>query len=141
MATQVFATNKLIQFSCQYCRVSLTVDVALAGVTGPCPSCGLSITAPESGAAIVGRRELKKKLAPSVREEVAPGSSVQEQKFWPEPSPRRRSEGSAVTPNTELSESCQERIEIATAVKMAVAGLVALGLVLMIVYLLKFAMA
>lgn len=33
-------------FSCQYCHLSMTVSAQLAGVTGPCPQCGQTITAP-----------------------------------------------------------------------------------------------
>jgi hypothetical protein len=35
-----------ITFECFYCNVSLTVDSSLGGITGPCPRCGRSITAP-----------------------------------------------------------------------------------------------
>ena len=35
-----------IYFSCIYCRKNLSVPASLAGITGPCPNCGNSITAP-----------------------------------------------------------------------------------------------
>lgn len=36
-----------ISFRCPYCQVVLTVDVDLVGTTGPCPTCGESIRAPQ----------------------------------------------------------------------------------------------
>lgn len=35
-----------IRFACGYCRVNLEVPEVVAGVTGPCPGCGESLTAP-----------------------------------------------------------------------------------------------
>lgn len=35
-----------IQFQCGYCRTVLTVPAQMAGVTGPCPSCGQTVTSP-----------------------------------------------------------------------------------------------
>lgn len=35
-----------IHFHCPHCRVSLSVPMKLAGVTGPCPQCSAQITAP-----------------------------------------------------------------------------------------------
>ena len=39
-------SDQVIHFVCDHCAISLTVDSSLGGVTGPCPSCGKSITAP-----------------------------------------------------------------------------------------------
>jgi hypothetical protein len=41
----------MIQFQCGFCRTTLTVPVQMAGVTGPCPSCGQTITSPMSAPA------------------------------------------------------------------------------------------
>lgn len=38
--------DKLLRFTCITCGVRLVVDQALAGTEGPCPSCGVKITAP-----------------------------------------------------------------------------------------------
>ena len=35
-----------ITFSCRFCHFGMTVSAQLAGVTGPCPQCGQTITAP-----------------------------------------------------------------------------------------------
>lgn len=35
-----------IQFQCGFCRTVLTVPIQMAGVTGPCPSCGQTVTSP-----------------------------------------------------------------------------------------------
>lgn len=39
--------NPVIKFSCPSCQIRLTVPVELGGVTGPCPRCSESITAPK----------------------------------------------------------------------------------------------
>lgn len=39
-------TPQVIQFHCPSCNAPLTVPIHLAGVTGPCPKCGSSITSP-----------------------------------------------------------------------------------------------
>jgi hypothetical protein len=39
-------TPQVIQFNCPTCQAPLTVPIQLAGVTGPCPKCGNSITSP-----------------------------------------------------------------------------------------------
>lgn len=43
--------DELLSFSCSACDIRLTVPRALAGVVGPCPSCGSSIEAPHLPAA------------------------------------------------------------------------------------------
>ena len=35
-----------LKFHCTACGILLTIDAAKAGVTGPCPKCGVRITAP-----------------------------------------------------------------------------------------------
>lgn len=39
-------TNDCISFACPACGIKLTVPATLAGVIGPCPSCGSQIQAP-----------------------------------------------------------------------------------------------
>ncbi|MDB6006223.1 MAG: hypothetical protein JWR15_3210, partial [Prosthecobacter sp.] len=36
----------MIQFQCGFCRTTLTVPAQMAGVTGPCPHCGQTVTSP-----------------------------------------------------------------------------------------------
>ena len=38
--------NETIEFTCPHCMTALKVPASLAGITGPCPSCQVSITAP-----------------------------------------------------------------------------------------------
>ena len=37
---------EVIHFSCQHCHAQLTVPATMAGVSGPCPSCANTLTAP-----------------------------------------------------------------------------------------------
>lgn len=37
---------EVLSFSCRHCHADLNVPAAMAGVSGPCPSCGQTITAP-----------------------------------------------------------------------------------------------
>ncbi len=39
---------EVINFSCQHCHAELGVPATMAGVSGPCPSCGNPITAPQA---------------------------------------------------------------------------------------------
>jgi ribosomal protein S27E len=40
-----------ITFTCNACGLTLAVDPRLAGVSGPCPACGVWITSPAAGIA------------------------------------------------------------------------------------------
>lgn len=44
--------SQVIQFQCQACQALLTVPAHLAGVTGPCPKCGQTITSPAAPAPV-----------------------------------------------------------------------------------------
>lgn len=39
-------TPDTLQFQCGFCRTTLTVPAQMAGVSGPCPSCGQTVTSP-----------------------------------------------------------------------------------------------
>ena len=41
-------SQNVIQFSCGTCQTVLTVPVHMAGVTGPCPKCGATVTSPSA---------------------------------------------------------------------------------------------
>jgi hypothetical protein len=130
--------SEVIQFVCGGCQISLTVDQSLAGVTGPCPSCGRDVTAPSPVAPspvvpqgiVIRPRAVKKRGGMTGEAPVVAHSSGQ-----------RRSSSSrgriAVRPDTGLSESHQEKVEIAAIVKMLIAGALALVVVLVVGYLLK----
>ncbi len=38
--------GSVLHFTCPECRFRLGVDVSLAGLTAPCPKCGVEVTAP-----------------------------------------------------------------------------------------------
>ena len=144
MTDQATVIDNVIHFSCQHCQISLTVDASLAGVTGPCPSCGASMTAPAASvpsAVVVKPRDVKKREAQTdeVPEVARPKVEVQ---IEPSERPRRRRGGGrAISPNTGLSETYQEKVEVAAVVKMLIAGLVVVGIVLVVAFWLKSEMA
>ena len=41
-------SQNVLQFQCTSCHAVLTVPVTMAGVTGPCPKCGVTITSPSA---------------------------------------------------------------------------------------------
>ena len=129
--------SSVIHFSCSHCRVSLTVDDSLAGVTGPCPSCGESITAPKPP------RPSSVEVRPrsSVRRGVGnPRVSGRDVQISSEPEQedsrvaRRRSGSRSISPETGISEAHRERAEVAAVAKMLVAGLVVLAIVLAVAW-------
>lgn len=128
--------NSVIHFSCGRCRISPTVDDSLAGVTGPCPSCGEAVTAPVPTAPqsmVIKPRTVNRRTSNELQAAAA------ENPVQVEPSRRSSSRrgGRAVRPNTGLSESHQEKVEVAAIVKMLIAGLLVLGVVLVVAYLLN----
>ena len=46
MVADLPTETELLQFACTHCLAQLCVPTAMAGVTGPCPHCGNTITAP-----------------------------------------------------------------------------------------------
>jgi hypothetical protein len=46
MVATIPSEPEVINFSCHHCHAELGVPAAMAGVSGPCPSCGNTITAP-----------------------------------------------------------------------------------------------
>ncbi len=135
MAEQGQATDGVIHFSCDHCEISLTVDDSLAGVTGPCPSCGEAITAPQAGAdpqkVAVRPRDMKG------RGVVATNNKVQRSPQKPSGQAVRSEEGHrrrSVSPEAGISETHRERAEIVTVVKMLVAGLLVLVAILAVTY-------
>ncbi|MGJ8697152.1 MAG: hypothetical protein ACSHYF_12610 [Verrucomicrobiaceae bacterium] len=139
MVGQSQEPESVIHFVCQHCQTSLTVGASLAGITGPCPSCGRDISAPVPTAPQsieVKPREVKaREAAPSetlqadaqITTPDHSGEKIQDQ------ARRRR----AVSPNTGLSEAHQEKMEVAAVVKMLLAGLVVLAVVLAVAYWLQ----
>lgn len=123
--------NEVLHFTCDECQISLTVDVSLAGVTGPCPSCGQSITAPSIE---------RKPQQTSVRE-ASPANRYREVSGIPSQGrvgERRKVEKyRKIDPNLIGSASRRERDEVAAVAKMLAAGLLVLIVVLVVTYLLK----
>jgi hypothetical protein len=130
-------SSSVIHFSCLHCRVSLTVDDSLAGVTGPCPSCGEAITAPHPAGP--SKVEVRPRSAvrrdpgsPRVSGGKAQISTVPVQSDpWVE---KRRSGSRTISPETGVSEAHRERAEVAAVAKMLVAGLVVLAIVLAVAW-------
>jgi len=130
--------SEVIHFMCGECQTSLTVDQSFAGVTGPCPSCGRDVTAPHLGnprsvapqGIVLRPRAIKKRSGATGDGAVVAQSSGQS-----------RSSSSlgqmAVRPDTGLSESHQEKVEVAAIVKMLIAGLLVFAVVFIVGYFLK----
>lgn len=136
MTDKVGVNDNVIHFTCQHCQASLIVDISLAGVAGPCPSCGAAITAPKGStpeAVVVSPRELKKRKTPI--EEVASPPTLQEAPS--EELHRSSGGGRAVCPRTGLSEAYEEKSEMVAIIKMLIAALVVIGLVMVVAYYLK----
>ena len=130
--------SEVIYFMCGECQTSLTVDQSFAGVTGPCPSCGRDVTAPHPGnphsvapqGIVLRPRAIKKRSGATGDGAVVAQSSGQ--------SRSSSSRGQmAVRPDTGLSESHQEKVEVAAIVKMLIAGLLVFAVVFIVGYLLK----
>ncbi|YCM43539.1 hypothetical protein V2O64_19715 [Verrucomicrobiaceae bacterium 227] len=127
----------VIHFSCLHCHVSLTVDDSLAGITGPCPACGESITAPRLKAP--SRVEVKPRELVRRDGEGGQGSdrsrqvSGEQSRVNPE-SARRESGVRAIRPESGGSESRRERAEVAAVAKMLVVGLIVLAIVLALAF-------
>jgi len=136
------ANEEVIHFSCEHCEISLTVDDSLAGVTGPCPSCGEVITAPRPGAPQkipVRPREMKGtgRLEKSDRSERGSARGPSGAGASRSSSGRRSRSAHrprSVSPETGVSEAHRERAEVAAVAKMLVAGLVVLAIVLAVAF-------
>ena len=121
-----------VYFSCSHCGISLAVDQSLAGVSGPCPSCGQAIGAPHADLpqkVNVRPREfkIKERGERPVDSRVGDVSNrFQKRTGVRENLGRRRS----VSPDTGVSEVHRERAEVTVVVKMLVAGLLVLGIML-----------
>jgi len=133
MTEQGQKSDKVIQFQCGHCQISLTVDDSLAGVTGPCPSCGENVTAP----APAPEAEAHQKLPVRPRE-IRQRENVQIDGRNRSGSAARRSNGDrrrrSISPETGVSEAHRERAEVAAVAKMLIAGLVVLAIVLAVAY-------
>ena len=82
--------NGVIQFTCEHCKISLTVDDFLAGVSAPCPSCGKPTKAPDQRAE-GGAPDVLSGLKPQ-HEVVRPpvGQKVEQDRDWDTGRPRIR---------------------------------------------------
>lgn len=66
-----------IQFQCGFCRTTLTVPAQMAGVSGPCPSCGQTVTSPSAAPAPVPQWTPPAAAAPQPSWPPAPLSPMQ----------------------------------------------------------------
>ena len=115
--------NGVIQFTCEHCEISLTVDDFLAGVSAPCPSCGKSTKAPERKIkegpldvfSDVGQR--REKVRPRVDQNAG------QYRAWGSDCPRKRS-------RLPVSETQREREEVALVTRLLAVGVIVLAVVL-----------
>ena len=84
-------TEELIRFSCSHCQAPLTVEAELAGITGPCPSCGQPMTAP-------GAKKEEQKASKSLQESLSPPSLSKNESRSPIPLPKPKSGGPSRPP-------------------------------------------
>lgn len=119
--------NGVIQFTCEHCGVSLTVDDFLAGVSAPCPSCGKLTKAPENRSKEDSPDIISK---PKLRQPAArlPVGQIGEQfRNWDSGRPRKR-------PQRAVAETQREREEVSIVIKLLVLGVMVLGILLTAAY-------
>lgn len=116
----------VIQFSCEHCRISLTVDDSLAGVSGPCPSCGKPTVAPDQNARV--------EQAGRSGSQTAQVSSNEHLPSWEAASRERRGGRRKKRSKNRISQARDEGEEVAAVIKIMIAGFVVLSLVLGIAY-------
>jgi len=111
--------NGVIQFTCEHCKISLTVDDFLAGVSAPCPSCGKPTKAPDQRAegdapdVSSGLKPQQQVVRPPV------GQRLEQDRDWDTGRPRK-------LPPQVLSETQREREEVAVVTKILVLGVIVL---------------
>ena len=119
--------NGVIQFTCEHCGVSLTVDDFLAGVSAPCPACGKLTKAPEQRSKEDSPDIISK---PKLRQPAAhlPVGQIGEQfRKWDSGRPRKRSQRA-------VAETQREREEVSIVIKLLVFGVMVLGILLTAAY-------
>ena len=119
--------NGVIQFTCEHCGVSLTVDDFLAGVSAPCPSCGKLTKAPEQRSKEDSPDIISK---PKLRQPAArlPVGQIGEQfRNWDSGQSRKR-------PQRAVAETQREREEVSIVIKLLVLGVMVLGILLTAAY-------
>jgi predicted RNA-binding Zn-ribbon protein involved in translation (DUF1610 family) len=119
--------NGVIQFTCEHCGVSLTVDDFLAGVSAPCPSCGKLTKAPEQRSKEDSPDIISK---PKLRQPAArlPVGQIGEQfRNWDSGQSRKR-------PQRAVAETQREREEVSIVIKLLVFGVMVLGILLTVAY-------
>ena len=119
--------NGVIQFTCEHCGISLTVDDFLAGVSAPCPSCGKVTKAPEQRSKEDSPDIISK---PKLRQTAArlPVGQIGEQiRNWDSGRPRKR-------PQRAVAETQREREEVSIVIKLLMFGVMVLGILLTAAY-------
>ena len=74
--------ENIIKFTCPDCQTNLTVPAELAGVTGPCPSCGEFITAPRQPAR---QPDLSREPSPTPQPEQRPAREPEPERLTQTP--------------------------------------------------------
>lgn len=136
------AANDLIRFVCPNCKMQLTVDRTLAGVTGPCPSCGSVVTAPNGAPSEPAAISVQPRPP---RQSTDQAQSDQQSELAPRPvepdSTKHRAHsrpGHSVNPRTGLSADHEERQELRIVLKMFIAGIVVAAVVAGVVIWLRY---
>ena len=114
--------NGVIQFTCEHCGISLTVDDFLAGVSAPCPSCGKLTKAPDQRSKEDSPDIISN---PKLRQPV--GQIGEQYRNWDSGRPRKR-------PQRAVSETQREREEVAIVIKLLVFGVMVFGILLTAAY-------
>lgn len=140
MEVAVQGRQEMIRFTCSHCEAPLTVEGSLAGITGPCPSCGQSITAPglkpkespkETLPVASVRKEPKPEVAPGPK--LVPGDIPKTLGSSPEKTQVKK-KVSRPASNPKAFESQRERAEVVAVVKAMVLGVVVLAVILTAVW-------
>lgn len=124
--------NGVIQFTCEHCGVSLTVDDFLAGVSAPCPSCGKLTKAPEQRSKedspdIISKPKLRQPAARQPAARLPVGQIGEQFRNWDSGQSRKR-------PQRAVAETQREREEVSIVIKLLVFGVMVLGILLTVAY-------
>lgn len=127
----------LIRFVCSQCRTQLTVNGSLAGVTGPCPSCGSMVTAPTLEEKIPSPVVVQPRLTRQDSASASSTSSPQHGESADKMRARSRP-GHSVNPRTGWAMEHEEKKELRIVIKMLLAAVFVAAVVAFVVLWLKY---
>jgi len=119
--------NGVIQFTCEHCGISLTVDDFLAGVSAPCPSCGKLTKAPEQRSKEDSPDIISKPKPKPTAARLPVGQIGEQFRNWDSGQSRKR-------PQRAVAETQREREEVSIVIKLLVFGVMVLGILLTVAY-------